>query len=693
VAPPTVPTAAHFKTPSALSVSAILSGVEWAVPFGGQANPQRYDTVVAIVTGPNDMTALTAPSGWTSCFTFAAGDSSAQFGSRGGVWKRTISASDVGSTTPHTWTMTRTAASWLSVRLLAFRGANSSFLAERRFLGPFEYDVTVNNTVTNTVTSNAMTYDTTDPLFIFHAIPNQGGAGQGLVVDTAPAGMTALGFYTSNNYITWAEYFASLTGGTQGVTSFGAKSVTFKRADNSAYTGRSIGLLFQATPNALPTVTVTDPPDPVFAGTTSTISATASDAFGSIDTSVWSQVSGPAVSLAASPGSFNVNVTAGAPGTVVLRLTVTDNDGGTSRDDTTLTVTGSAPTVYAGADRTAGTAASVTISDASAFTSVPGATLTYAWTQLSGTAISNLVNANTLTPTFTNPASASTVVMRLTVTDSNGLSAHDDVSLTVVSTATPVPTPLVGSLTVRNDTVAVKVIPRVVAAPGADQEHLVTKAALTSGVSTVWTRGGLVQTASHTVERSLDNGTTWKPVRFASGVALGSGGLTVVADYELPSLAAALYRARTSSDAPTTLTSPWSLSPTVTLDWPGWWLKNPLDPTKNVELTAGRQARVRSKDRVIGRGFPFGRRNPVTTFGDIHGSVVELPVVHFFSAGAWDRFEAIWETGSPLLLQNDVGEQWYVTVDGFQEALTPSTDMKSAPWRSVGLKFVESDAP
>ena len=88
-----------------------------------------------------------------------------------------------------------------------------------------------------------------------------------------------------------------------------------------------------------------------------------------------------------------------------------------------------APVASAGADAAADPGASVTL-DGSASTDPDGDTLNYAWTLVSGASVT-LSGANTARATFTAPAEPGDLVFRLTVTDPGGLSASDEVTVTV----------------------------------------------------------------------------------------------------------------------------------------------------------------------------------------------------------------------------------------------------------------------
>ncbi|GAB6907107.1 hypothetical protein JCM12296A_29430 [Desulfosarcina cetonica] len=140
----------------------------------------------------------------------------------------------------------------------------------------------------------------------------------------------------------------------------------------------------------------------------------------------------------------------GADG-VTLRfgLTVTDSAGNTSDEDTvrvTVNNINQAPTADAGADQSVAEGALVAL-DGSGSTDPEqaGDSLSYAWHQEAGTAVA-LSDASAITPTFAAPAvdADETLVLRLTVTDSGGLTDDDTVSVSIrfvnqapVAVATP----------------------------------------------------------------------------------------------------------------------------------------------------------------------------------------------------------------------------------------------------------------
>ncbi len=122
-----------------------------------------------------------------------------------------------------------------------------------------------------------------------------------------------------------------------------------------------------------------------------------------------------------------VSLTAGAH---VLRITMTTGGFNLNYLDVTAPAN-QAPIANAGADRSVNANTLVTLDGrASSDPDNKPSPLTYAWTQVSGTAVT-LTGANTSQPSFT-PSAAGSYTFRLTVSD-GALSASDDIVVTVTS--------------------------------------------------------------------------------------------------------------------------------------------------------------------------------------------------------------------------------------------------------------------
>lgn len=161
------------------------------------------------------------------------------------------------------------------------------------------------------------------------------------------------------------------------------------------------------------------------------------DPDGSIATYAWTRVGtgGPFTLVNAASASTGVNgLTAG---TYTFRLTVTDNNGATASDIVTVTVNPAvnvAPTVNAGADITITLPINTTTLNGSA-TDPNGSISSFAWTRIDGTGTTYTIASPGSASTGLSNLAAGTYVFRLTVTDNNGATASDNVTVTVIPAA------------------------------------------------------------------------------------------------------------------------------------------------------------------------------------------------------------------------------------------------------------------
>jgi MYXO-CTERM domain-containing protein len=204
-----------------------------------------------------------------------------------------------------------------------------------------------------------------------------------------------------------------------------------------------VGLVPEEGTCQVPPVVDAGPAQNVEGGATVTLAGSASDENDDELTYAWTQVSGTAVTLTGAntltPSFTAPTVTVDTP--LVFELTVSDGFQSAS-DQVTITVLrpNLGPVVVAGDDLTVDPGAAVTVTGTATDPDDATETLTYAWTQQSGPAVT-LTGADTATVSFTapSPAADSDVVLMLTATDPRGASGSDTVTIHVRRTnAAPV---------------------------------------------------------------------------------------------------------------------------------------------------------------------------------------------------------------------------------------------------------------
>ncbi|MFV2056306.1 MAG: PKD domain-containing protein, partial [Thiohalomonadales bacterium] len=276
------------------------------------------------------------------------------------------------------------------------------------------------------------------------AIPNR-TAVSGDTVSITGSGSDSDGRIVSYNWIEFGGTTLALATANTATVSFVAPTV-------SAVTTFTLQLTVtdnqQAVGHALVSISVS-PPAPnnilpvanagldktVNEGITVVITGLASDADGSVSTTIWTQSSGPAVTLV-NANTRNISLVAPpvlVQSIVVLAFTVTDNSGGTSTDVVNITVNpvNNPPVANAGADIIAQEQTPITLSG-SGSSDADGTISSYLWKQIQGPVIT-LNTANQVQATFTAPAVTQTTILgfRLTVTDNSSASVIDTMLVTI----------------------------------------------------------------------------------------------------------------------------------------------------------------------------------------------------------------------------------------------------------------------
>lgn len=179
-------------------------------------------------------------------------------------------------------------------------------------------------------------------------------------------------------------------------------------------------------------------PDQIVFGTTTTLDGSKSvDPDGSINSYQWSVTSGVwgwkwALSFN-TPTAEITEVNGLKPGTYIFKLTVTDNEGAIVTDKVIVTVStiiplNVLPVAQAGPDQELTLPGSISL-DGSASADTDGSIAHYSWIKVSGPSAS-ILSSSTSTTTVSG-FSEGTYVFRLTVTDDQGATAYDDITVTV----------------------------------------------------------------------------------------------------------------------------------------------------------------------------------------------------------------------------------------------------------------------
>ncbi len=218
------------------------------------------------------------------------------------------------------------------------------------------------------------------------------------------------------------------------------------------------GISVSQIPNSTPTVAVGEDIDLTLPEDTTVITGTASDADGTIATYEWTQVEGPSVAVLNGETTSDVTISTLIEGSYIFRLTVTDNDGATAFDEVTVNVLSATnneiPTVSVGEDINLTLPEDTTLITGTA-SDADGTIATYEWTQVEGPSVA-VLNGETTSDVTVSTLIEGSYIFRLTVTDNDGATAFDEVTVNVLSaTNNEIPTVSVGEdidLTLPEDT-------------------------------------------------------------------------------------------------------------------------------------------------------------------------------------------------------------------------------------------------
>jgi poly(3-hydroxybutyrate) depolymerase len=164
----------------------------------------------------------------------------------------------------------------------------------------------------------------------------------------------------------------------------------------------------------------------------------------------WSKVSGPASYTLGTPTDGTTTLTNLSQGTYTFELLVTDNSGGTDRDTVVVIVSNAPPPPNQLPVAIAGNDISITLPvnsanlNGTASNDPDGSLVSHNWVKISGPAQFNFADANAASTTVNNLVQG-TYSFRLVVTDNNGATASDTISVVVNPAPNQAPTANAGA--------------------------------------------------------------------------------------------------------------------------------------------------------------------------------------------------------------------------------------------------------
>lgn len=188
----------------------------------------------------------------------------------------------------------------------------------------------------------------------------------------------------------------------------------------------------------------------------------------------------------------------------------------------------------------------------------------------------------------------------------------------------------------------------------------------------------------------------WEDIRTAEGdgrVAV-TGSTTTYYDYETGNAESFTYRVRavkSYDEADGVGFSEWSTA-TAAVSWDGtdWWLKAPLDPSKNVKVYLDSLA---EENRAARQGIfqPIGATDPLVV-SDTRGPKTGSLTIRVDTDEEKDALDALIELAQPVLLQGVPGQHWddkYVVLGDWQRVRAPDKSFVEATLETTSWTEVQ----
>lgn len=235
----------------------------------------------------------------------------------------------------------------------------------------------------------------------------------------------------------------------------------------------------------------------------------------------------------------------------------------------------------------------------------------------------------------------------------------------------------------------------------ATESHYLDKVGLFPGTATAWNRGGW-DDYEILLQRSLDAGTTWEDIP-DTHATLGWDPLTrtlTYADYEVPSATTATYRARAEGDNQDgdPIAGDWSTTASATMAaFTDWWIRDLSSPgALSMPIQVASKTEDEAKPQTV--DFPLDSDAAVVSHDGTKRPALDLEM-WLLSKYEHDLFREIIGTGRTLLLQDTLGQQWYVQTgertryEQLRAAPAPGDTAAVRHAHRVDVRFVSVEKP
>jgi len=213
-----------------------------------------------------------------------------------------------------------------------------------------------------------------------------------------------------------------------------------------------------------------------------------------------------------------------------------------------------------------------------------------------------------------------------------------------------------------------------------------------------WNSDGFVNqpndTYEYLVQKSVDGGATWTPIRNGNNVKATGTGWATITDYEAVPGQATLYQAIpkfVSKAGTVTKRGPKSapIAPENTMTTSTWWIADSSNPTNRFPILVQNQYTDKTK-HPSGIFYPLGSARPFTISGVTQGRDADIKVI-WEDLDNWPNFLKLLNSGNILILTNPVeSSRTYIFIsDDVQTTYNAAT----SPWFEVEINYVEAAPP